>query len=103
MSAAVKVFERARAAGVQLEARGGWLAYNALLDLVAQMRERKSEILELLRCERSAFLDPATDPEARAGWLSARIGTLHLLGYRITGLQPGGRSSSPMRNPPGIG
>ena len=67
MSAATKVLERARAAGVQLEARGGRLAYDAPPDV----RERKAELLELLRSERREFLDLATDPEARAGWLSA--------------------------------
>jgi hypothetical protein len=72
MSAATKVLERARAAGVQLEARGGRLAYDAPPDV----RERKAELLELLRSERREFLDLATDPEARAGWLSAPIGRL---------------------------
>ena len=79
MSAAAKVLERARAAGIHLEARGSRLAYDAppdvSPDLFAQLRERKVELLELLRHERRELLDPATDPKVRAGWLSATIGT----------------------------
>ena len=80
MSAAQEVLERAHTAGVQLEARGGRLAYDAppevSPDLLAQLRERKAELLELLRHEQCLFPDATTDPEARAGWLSAQIGTL---------------------------
>jgi hypothetical protein len=80
MSAAAKVLERARAAGVQLQARGDRLAYdapsNVSPDLLVHLRERKAELLELLRHERRELVDPATDPAARARCLSALIGTL---------------------------
>jgi hypothetical protein len=80
MSAAAKVLERARAADVRLEARGRRLAYDAPAnispDLLAQLREHKPQILELLQHERRELLDPATDPKARTRHLAARIDTL---------------------------
>jgi TubC N-terminal docking domain len=81
MSAAAKVLERARQMGVTLEACGGRIAYDApyallTAELAETLRQHKAEILELLRRERREFPDLATAPEARAGWLSAPIGTL---------------------------
>ena len=60
MSAAAKVLERARAADVRLEARGRRLVYDAPAnvspDLLAQLRECKFEVLELLQHERRETL-----------------------------------------------
>jgi len=79
VSAAAKMLERARAADVRLEARGRRLAYDAPADispdLLAQLRQCKVELLELLQHERRELLDLATDPEARTRCLSALIGT----------------------------
>jgi TubC N-terminal docking domain len=80
VSAAANVLERARAAGVQLEMRGGRLAYDAPSDvspdLFAQLRAGKVALIELLQHERRELLDPTTDPKVRAGCLSAQIGAL---------------------------
>jgi hypothetical protein len=80
VSVAVKVLERAHAAGIQLQARGSRLGYDAPPDvspnLLAQLRECKIEILKLLQHERHGLLDLATDPKAKTRCLSALIGTL---------------------------
>ena len=80
MSAAAKVLERARAADVRLEARGRRLAYDAPAnvspDLLAQLRECKFALLELLQHERRELLDLATDPKAKTRCLSSLIDTL---------------------------
>jgi hypothetical protein len=80
VSAAAEMLERARAADVRLESRGRRLAYDAPAnvspDLLAQLRDRKVEILELLQHERRELSNPATDPRARTRCLSALIGTL---------------------------
>jgi hypothetical protein len=81
MSPAAAVLAQACAAGIVLEARGDRTAYAAPAvvpsDTMAALREHKAEILKLLcRDERREFLDPPTDPKARACWLSAPIGTL---------------------------
>jgi TubC N-terminal docking domain len=80
VSAAAKVLERARAADVRLEARGRRLVYDAPAnispDLLAQLRECKFELLELLQHERREFLDLATDPKAKTRCLSLPIDTL---------------------------
>jgi hypothetical protein len=81
VSAAANVLERARAAGVRLDARGRRLAYDAPAnispDLLVQLRECKVELLELLQRERRELLD-TTDPKAKTRCLSALIGTLSL-------------------------
>jgi TubC N-terminal docking domain len=80
VSAAAKVLERARAADVRLEARGRRLAYDAPAnvspDLLAQLRQCKVELLELLQHERRQLLDLASDPKTKARCLSSLIGTL---------------------------
>jgi hypothetical protein len=80
VSTAAKVLDRTRVAGVQLEARGGGLAYDAppdlSSDLFAQLRACKVELIELLQHERRELLDPITDAKVRAGRLSAQIGAL---------------------------
>jgi hypothetical protein len=80
VSAAAKVLERARAADVRLEARGRWLAYDAPADisagLLAQLRECKVELLELLQHERRELLDLAADPKGKTRCLNALVGAL---------------------------
>lgn len=81
MSAAAKVLERARQMGVKLEARAGRIAYDSpyavlTAELADTLRHHKVELLELLRDERREFLDLASDPKVRTGWLGAQIGTL---------------------------
>jgi TubC N-terminal docking domain len=80
VSAAAKVLERARAADVQLEVRGRRLAYDAPANvspgLLAQLRESKVELLDLLQHERRELLDLAADPKAKTRCLSSLVGTL---------------------------
>jgi hypothetical protein len=80
MSAAAKMLEHARAAGVRLEARGGRLAYDAPCDvspaLLTRLREHKAELVGLLQGEQRELLDAPADPDARASCLSGLIGTL---------------------------
>jgi hypothetical protein len=45
-------------------------------ELLSALSELKPEIIQLLGRERRPFLNPATDSEARAGWVRPRIGTL---------------------------
>ena len=80
MSAAAKVLERARAAVVRLEACGRRLAYDAPANvspaLLAELRECKVKLLELLQHERRELLDLAPDPKAKTRCLSALFDTL---------------------------
>ena len=80
MSVAAKLLERARAADVRLEVRGHRLAYDAPAsvspDLLAQVRDCKVELLELLQHKRRELFDIATDPKAKTRCLSTLIATL---------------------------
>jgi hypothetical protein len=80
VSFAANVLEGARAADVRLEARGRRLAYDAPAnvspDLLAQLRECKIELLELLQHEQRELLNLAANPKAKTRSLSSLIGTL---------------------------
>jgi len=77
---AAEALMAAQTAGLAIRVEGENLVLEASAPppqaLVGALAELKAEILQLLRRERRPFLDPATDPEARAGWVSAQIGAL---------------------------
>jgi hypothetical protein len=77
---AAEALRAARTAGVAVGVEGKDLVLQASAppsqELLGVLSELKPEIIQLLRRERHPFLDPATDSDARAGWVRARIGTL---------------------------
>jgi hypothetical protein len=77
---AAEALRAARTAGVAVGVEGKDLVLQASAppsqELLGVLSELKPEIIQLLRRERHPFLDPATDSDARAGWVRARIGRL---------------------------
>ena len=77
---ATEALRAAQTAGLAVRVEGEDLVLQASSgppqELLGALSELKPEIIQLLRRERRPFLDPPADPEARAGWVRARIGTL---------------------------
>jgi hypothetical protein len=77
---AAEALRAAQTAGLAVRVEGEDLVLQASArppqELLGALSELKPEIIQLLRRERRPFLDPATDPGARAAWVRARIGTL---------------------------